>query len=238
MSLALALALAAHAGTFTVNPTTLELGERHHSAVLVLENTGPEPIRFEATAYRWDESEGGEMLLDPTDELLVFPTLFVLAPGARQPVRVGVPEAGAADEQTWRVFIEELPALSAGGDVGVQVRTRMGIPVFLPPAEPQVSGYVAGSGLTDAHLDVRVVNDGNVHFRVAQVRVVGRTVAGDATFTGSTRGWYVLAGGTRTFGFDVPAEQCTDLAEIEVQAETDRGTFTSRIPVSPAGCGE
>ncbi len=224
------------AGTFTVAPTTLTLGEQHHSAVLVLNNTGTDVIRFEATSFRWDESEAGEMLLEPTDELLVFPTIFSLAPGESRQVRVGTAQPAGSDERTWRVFIEELPSLSAQGNVGVEVRTRMGIPIFLPAQDAQAAGRIGGA-LTDGQVALQVVNEGNTHFRVAEVRVVGRDASGAERFADAARGWYVLAGGTRTFPFDLPSDVCADLVSLELTADTNHGRWMAPVAVDPARCG-
>lgn len=224
------------AGTFTVAPTNLTLGEQHHSAVLVLNNTGTDVIRFEATSFRWDESDAGEMLLEPADELLVFPTIFSLAPGESRQVRVGTAQPPGPHERTWRVFIEELPSLSAQGNVGVEVRTRMGIPIFLPPETAQAAGRVSGA-LADGQIALQVVNEGNTHFRVADVRAVGRDASGAERFAHAVRGWYVLAGGTRSFTFDLPADVCADLVSLELTADTTQGRWMAPVAVDPARCG-
>lgn len=240
MSLALALALLAapaQAGNFMVSQTTLQLGPVHHSGLVGLRNSGVAPIRFEVTAYAWDESENGEMLLVPTTDLLVFPTLFTIAPGEDRQIRVGAtPDAGAT-ELTWRVFVEELPALSADGSVGVELRTRLGIPVFLAPDEPRVGGHIADASVNHGRLSLRVVNDGNVHFRVQDVTVAARRADGTSVFSETTRGWYVLAGGAREFGFDLPAE-CDEIAALDLRVQTDVGTWTSEVPAVASGCVE
>lgn len=236
VGIALSAAGPALAGSYNLSPTNLSLGEDNHSAILSVDNQGSDELRFHVTSFAWDESEQGEMLLDPTTDLVVFPTLFVLAPGERRQIRVGTTREAGAAEQTYRVIVEELPSLSADGEQGVLVRTRMSVPVFLEPIRGAYSGRVGSVASAGGGVAVTVVNDGTLHFRARKVLVDGRDASGASVYAGSVDGWYVLAGHDRMFEVPLPPEHCAEITSLRVTVETDHGTWRSEVAADPSAC--
>lgn len=232
----LVLSASAHAGSYNLAPTNVTLGAGNPSAMLTVDNQGTEELRFHVSSFAWDESDTGEMLLDPTDDLVVFPTLFVLPPGTSRQIRVGTTEPAGAVEKTYRVIVEELPPLSADGQLGVLVRTRMSVPVFLAPEDRSYAGSVGPTVAADGRVGVSVVNDGTLHFRARKVEVDGRDAAGASVFTGSVDGWYVLPGHVRIFEVPLPTEGCADIETLRVTVTSDHGTWRSEAPADPAAC--
>src|SRR5688572_14556672 len=80
----LALALLAvpltAATTFSVNPTRIHLSQRASSALLSLRNDSAQALRFELSVFSWSQSASGEMTLEPTEDIVFFPSLLALAP--------------------------------------------------------------------------------------------------------------------------------------------------------------
>ena len=66
-----------------------------------------------------------------------------------------------------------------------------------------------------------VSNNGNVHFSATNVKVTGLDEKGQTLFERQREGWYVLAGGTRTYELDLPAESCAGLRSLRIEAQTD-----------------
>ncbi len=185
--LVLAQATAAWASTFTVNPVQLVLTGRARSALLTLTNTSPEPLRFQLSVVAWDQSPQGELVLTPTRDIAFFPRLLSLGPGEERKVRVGALVPPGTTEKTYRIFVEELPPREPpGGEPGARVRvlTRMGIPIFLRPANPVVEGRIEAAEVRNGRLSFRLVNRGTVHFLVQEVRLTGLGAGGEPVLSG------------------------------------------------------
>ena len=135
-----ALLLAPHAAiasNFTVTPTEVNLSASATSALVTLRNGSKLPLRFEVTLVSWSEDEHGKMTLNPSSDVTFFPKLVELAAGASRNIRIGINAGTARDvEQSFRLFVEELPDQSAPAANAVALRTKIGIPVFVRPAKP------------------------------------------------------------------------------------------------------
>ena len=128
---------AAIASNFTVTPTEVDLSASATSALVTLRNGSKLPLRFEVTLFSWSEDEHGKMALTPSSDVTFFPKLVELAGGASRNIRIGINAGMARDvEQSFRLFIEELPDQSAPKANAVALRTKIGIPVFVRPAKP------------------------------------------------------------------------------------------------------
>jgi fimbrial chaperone protein len=222
------------AGTFQTSATRIDLSATTASALFSLTNTGGEELRFQIVAYAWDQAPGGEMKLEPTQDLVVFPTLFTVPAGGSRAVRVGTTAKPGASERSYRIFVEELPPMTPEGQTGVRVLTRMGIPVFLAPARARAHTAVHAAARA-GKLDVVVENGGTVHVMLKSVRVVGLGAGGEELFAKDLSGWYLLAGGKRVYTLDVPAGACPKLRRVTLKAQTDAsGSTTGEIPASAA----
>jgi fimbrial chaperone protein len=234
--LVLAVAGTAHAARFQVQPTRVELAGEHHVGSVTITNRSDVAVRFQVTAMTWAEDEDGVTKLVPTDDLVVYPTLFTVDAGGSRGVRVASMALPGAREVPYRIFVQELPALrsaDAAGDGRITMLTRMGIPVFLPPDVSRVAGDVAADLAGDA-LTIRLRNRGSVHVRVATIRVVGEG-AGGVVFDRTQPGWYLLAGGARRYPLRFTADECRQVTALRVEVATDRGTWQTARQVAP-GC--
>src|SRR3954469_16041312 len=102
------------ASNFTVSPTEVNLSTSATSALVTLRNASKLPLRFEVTLVSWSEDEHGTMALTPSSEVTFFPRLIELAGGASRNIRIGINAGTPRDvEQSFRLFVEELPDQSA-----------------------------------------------------------------------------------------------------------------------------
>ena len=214
----------AAASAFTVTPVRVFLGPNASSALLNVHNDSTEPIRFQITLRAWNQAADGDMQLSETNDLTFFPAMMELKPGEEKKVRVGSAfKAPVATERSYRIFFEELPppqvaATSDAKPAGAQVRvlTKMGVPIFVQPPTPIVKGALANVAAGNGTITFDVNNVGNSFFVVNGPTVTGLARTGSATFTKQQEGWYVLAGGTRHFKLDIPADACASTERIKI----------------------
>jgi fimbrial chaperone protein len=235
-----ALLLASHAviaSNFTVSPTEVDLSATATSALVTLRNGSKSPLRFEVTVFSWAEDEHGKMALAPSSDVTFFPKLVELAGGASRNIRVGINAGVARDvEQSFRLFIEELPDQSAPAANAVALRTKIGIPVFVQPAKPSRSEAIDGVSVENGKVLVRVRNTGNLHLLVDTISVKGTGGTAAPTFTKEGPGWYVLPGATRIFEVPMTAAECKSTTSVAVEVIGHGKSLKGASQVSPAAC--
>ena len=234
------LLLASHlviASNFTVSPTEVDLSASATSALVTLRNGSKSPLRFEVTLFSWSEDEHGKMALTPSSDVTFFPKLVELAAGASRNIRVGINAGMARDvEQTFRLFIEELPDQSAPAANAVALRTKVGIPVFVRPAKPSRSAAIEGVSVEKSTVLVRVRNTGNLHLLIDNISVKGTGASAAPTFTKEGPGWYVLPGAMRIFEVPMAAAECKSTTSVAVEVFGHGKSLKSASQVSPAAC--
>ena len=228
----------AHAASFSVTPTRIVLAPATTSAVVTLSNHSAVPMRFQLTAFAWDQTEAGQVALSDTKDVVVYPSLVTVAPGESRRIRVAVSAPSVAVERSFRLFIEELPdhAEAPSRRMGVTVRTKMGIPIFVQGARQAPRVTVEPLEFVGGALRVRLSNGGTAHAVVDQIRVRGESATGDAVFATSINGWYLLAGRRQVFSIPIPAAACARATTVLVVAESADGRFTSRLSVPAQAC--
>jgi len=228
---------AAARSNFTVTPTEVNLSASATSALVTLRNASKLPLRFEVAVFSWSEDEHGKMTLNPSSDVTFFPKLVELAGGASRNIRIGINAGLARDvEQSFRLFIEELPDQSAPKGNAVALRTKVGIPVFVRPAKPVRSAEIAGVSVENGKVLARVRNTGNLHISVDTIAVKGTGGSAAPTFTKEGPGWYVLPGATRIFEVPMTAAECKTTTSVAVEVTGHGKSLTSASQVSPAAC--
>ena len=226
------------AAAVSVTPTTIILGPGHTTALISLTNESDEATRFETSVNAWSESPDGETALAPSADVVIFPQLIALAPHETKKVRVGTELPPAAAERSYRLIMQELPRLNRDtGRVQIQVLSKLSLPVFLTGPAAQARPAIEPPRLQNGTLSFDVVNTGAAHFMLKQVNVTGRGAGGDS-FSLETKGWYVLAGGRRTFNLALAAADCRKASEIIIKATGDAAPAETRMPVAMNACGE
>src|SRR5688572_14542229 len=225
---------AAHASNFTVTPTEVNLSSSATSGLVTLRNGSKTALRFEITLFKWSEDEKGKMTLEPSADVTFFPKLVELAAGTSRNIRVGINAGVARDiEQSFRIFIEELPDQSAPAANTVAIRTKVGIPVFVRPMKPARSALIESVSVDAGKVMTRVKNTGNLHINVDNIIVKG---AGAAAFSKEGQGWYVLPGATRIFEVPITAAECKSTTAVNVEVFGHNTSLKGASQVSPASC--
>jgi fimbrial chaperone protein len=229
---------AASASNFTVTPTEVNLSASATSALVTLRNGSKLPLRFEITLFTWSEDERGKMELKPSTDVTFFPKLVELAAGASRNVRIGINAATARDvEQSYRIFVEELPDQSAPRAANaVAIRTKIGIPVFVRPAKPARSAVIDSVSVAGGKVLTRVRNTGNLHISVDTISVKGSGGSAAPTFSKEGAGWYVLPGATRVFEVPLTAAECKSTSQVAVEVIGHNGSLKGASQVTPSAC--
>jgi fimbrial chaperone protein len=229
----------ARGGNLQVSPVLIELSAQTPTALLSLRNDGPDRIRYEVKVFSWRQSPQGEMVLDPTPEVIFFPALLALGPGEQRNIRIGTATGvtpGEA-ERSYRLFVEELPpAVKPADATKVQVLTRVGIPVFLEPPKPTPKAEVTGMALSGEKLSFRIQNGGNVRVKPLAVRAVARNGRGERLSDKGVEVWYVLAGGERLLEVVLPKERCAEARTIAVEVTLEAGSIRGELPAPRGVC--
>lgn len=232
----LALAAPARAGSFAVVPVKLELDARTTTAVVRVTNQGEAQVAVQVSAKTWTQGPDGDPVYEDTPDLVVFPKLLTIDPGEERILRVAYrgPKAGDT-ERAYRLFLEEI-ALAPEPAAGLAMTLRLGVPVFVAPQRPRPGPALGPLELADGTLGVTVENHGNLRVVVGRILAAGVDADGAKRVLAEQRGWYVLAGGRRTFRLALPADACRASRAIELSADADGTELSGRLDVDAARC--
>jgi fimbrial chaperone protein len=234
----LSLASSVSAATFTVNPTQIFLSAKTTTALLTLRNDSEETLRFQLTAFNWQQTPTGELALTPTQDVVFFPALLTLGPKEERKIRVGATVGVAAQERTYRIFVEELPSAAGQAQNAVRVLTKMGIPIFIRPAKETATADLRDLSMRDGTLHFSVNNPGTVHFVPQKVVVRAAAASGEQLLEAELKSWYILAGGRRDFDAVVPPASCARVASLTVEVEFDNNVLKESLQTPGGTCAK
>lgn len=129
-----------HAANLQVSPISLEFSPKDQAQGIWLSNSGTSPLRAQVRVQQWSQADGKDQLA-PARELVASPPAVDIPPGEKQLVRIiRLQPVAPAQEQTFRLIIDELPAAAAPADAGkpsgLQFLFRYSVPVFVSLTEP------------------------------------------------------------------------------------------------------
>lgn len=226
---------AASAATFTVDPTQIFLSGRSGSVLLTLRNESNETLQFQLSVFAWTQNPSGQMELEPTEDIVFFPTLLTLKPKETRRVRVGSATPQDVREKTYRIFVEELPPVEKEPGVGVRVLTKMGIPIFVRPVKEVATATLNNLRQQEGTLRFTLANEGTVHVVPQSIKVRG-LAGSNAAFDRDLEGWYVLAGGRREFDMAFPKNACAQVTSIVVDIQFASAKLQERLQTPNGVC--
>ena len=191
--------LVAHAGNFTVSSVNVSMPSRQPTYALTITNeSADEPLSMQLDAFLWSQKDGQEVY-EPSKDILISPRVFNIAPAGSQIVRIALRNRQDFPvEQTYRLFVKEIPSEKPLEEGGVRVALQMNIPVHIVPAKierkPLEFKYIQqpdGSYAISAH------NPGNVYVKAVEVKIID-TVTGLSLETAPPV-IQVLAGATKVY---------------------------------------
>lgn len=207
-----------------VSPTTLDVIAPGAATGLTVVNQGRDTVTIQARVFRWNQQSGRETY-EPTQDVVVSPPMTQLPPGTEQTLRVVRVASGAArGEETYRVYIDQIPDRATGQGGTVSFTSRLRIPVFFTERTarpPQVEWSLMQYG-NQAVLQARNVGDMRLRIADLQVYAGGRTLARQNGLFG-----YVLGGSVMQWSFG-SASQIGN-GSLSLRATTNAGVLNAPI---------
>lgn len=229
--LGLLLGPAVLAAQFAVSPVRVDFSAGDKTSSVVINNMGDTPLRVALDARRWQQDQDGADVYTPTTDLLFFPKQAEIAPRSQRVVRIGMLVPRAANEQAYRIYINEQPPLkSEVGSSQLAMVLSFGVPVFIQPLQVERSAVAEKVSLQRGDLLLTLKNTGNTSLRLASVKNKALKLD-QQEFTD----WYLLAGTERSYRFHLDA--CVP-GEHQVDIAFDQYTLNLPVQVSKAACTE
>jgi fimbrial chaperone protein len=219
----------ADAGSFRVSPVRVELTPTQPSVALTVRNESEkDDVVVQLRATDWKQVNG-EDVYTPSTELIASPPIFTIKAGSTQTVRVGLRKAELRDlQQTFRLYITEVPPPPREGFQGLQVALNIGIPVFVAPRTRTTAPEEwRASVLENGKLNVTVANPANAHSQILEFSIFDEKDGVAIALSQQPR--YILAG--KEVVWQLPITR-TPVGKMRVTAKTDRGTLEALV--SPA----
>ncbi|MCW8038713.1 MULTISPECIES: fimbrial biogenesis chaperone [Acinetobacter] len=143
---------------FIDNPNKLK------STTLTLESVDETEKRvFEVKVFKWTQTEQGENVLEPDNNIIINPKNFILQPNKKQAIRVGFTPSAAqglnvAEEQAWRIIIDEITPV--GNQMMVKFLVNFNLPLFVGKQDnlkvnfEVKNGHLILNNLANSHVQV------------------------------------------------------------------------------------
>jgi len=231
-----ALVAIARASSFQVNPIRITLTPQGSSSLLAVRNEGNERLRLQVDFYAWDQSKQGEMILNPTSDLVVYPALLTVDAGNERNVRVGTKSPVVSKEKSYRIFIEELPPAAKRVDSGIRILTRIGVPIFVQPQPPKPHALIESLAVHKSEILFEVINRGNVHFVPRAIRIKGTDSTGTNALERNLDPWYILAGGSRQYRLEISPSDCSKMKNLTVEVELEEKSLRQQFSLPANSC--
>jgi len=198
VGVALTLAGASQAAAFRISPIGVEIPAAQRAETVTVTNTDVEPVNLQVRIFKWSQVDG-EDRLDPTNEVIASPPAASIPAGKSYTIRIARRAIGpVATEQTYRLFIDELPKpidpKASGQGVSMVLRTSM--PVFVVDKKQSATlNWRVWSDVKGVHVEAS--NSGQRHGRISSLKL--QQGGGAAVDFGSGLNGYVLPGAQKIF---------------------------------------
>jgi fimbrial chaperone protein len=239
LGLTVSWAAAARGAVFSIDPVSVALRRGQTSQILTLHNNGDVAVRFQLNVFAWSEDKDGKMTLTPSQELVVFPSLFALDDNATRRIRVGTLATPENVEKTFRLVVEELPSEvenSLEVQNSVRVLTHVSIPIFLQPNNPAPALRIDSLAVREGTVFLDVRNAGNAHLRIQNIQFTGDSTGHPGTFRQEIRGWYLLGRSQRSYQIPLAPDVCESLGQVSAVVKTSDQELHMVHPVSHEDC--
>ena len=232
------------AADFQIQPTSIVLASNEKSGAFTVINNGNDKIDFQVAVKEWSQDAKGKDVYEDTKAIVFFPKIMTLAAHEQRAIRIGLKTPPSQKEQTFRLFVEEIPTpkketeLANTGKIqaGLTIAFRFATPIFVMPIKPQESADIEKMGMSKGMVNAFVKNTGNVHIKLTNITFLGKAADGKELFTKEVAGWYILHGLSVPYETSVPAEFCASLATIEVKAATPNMNIAKTMSVEKSMC--
>lgn len=222
---------------FSINPVRIFFDSSKKTDIVTIRNESAIKVALQINVVAWTQDEIEDNVYSPTEDILFFPKLLELAPGEERIVRIGIKVPHAETEKTYRLFFEEMPDNSQVDTTAVKIIMKVGVPIFISPLKANASGLIHTFGMANSALSVGIRNEGNIHFIIKSMRVVGKDASGKELYTAEKAGGYLHHGKSKSFTFDTPQDMCRGMKTLSLHIETDRFEMGKELDIAREMCG-
>jgi fimbrial chaperone protein len=219
----------AAAGSFQVSPVRVQLTPSNPTgAISVRNDSQAESVVLQLRVMDWKQ-EQGEDIYTPSTELIATPPIFTIAAGGAQTVRVGLRKTVQTDvQQTFRLYLTEVPPPPKEGFQGLQVALNIGIPIFVAPKVVTGTPPVWRAAMTtDGKLGLGATNASNMHVQILDAQLYDEQDGNAVAVLLEPR--YILAGQTSSWQLTLTRKP---KGMLRATIRTDAGSIETKIPLA------
>jgi fimbrial chaperone protein len=224
--------LSAHpvfAAGLRVEPVLLELDAPAAASYLTLHNDNDTEISVQTRVFRWQQSNGADDL-QPAEDVAVSPPIVTIPPGADYTVRVVRTAASQVrGEESYRLWIDELPDERRNWRAGLSILIRQSIPVFFRAPDLAAPSIDWSVRLASGQLQVTARNSGDERMRIAALSL--RDASGHTAAFGRGLVGYVLGHAAMTFTIPHPPHGFGAGGAVSITAQGTSGMLDATAPL-------
>jgi len=216
----------------------VNLSEHNSAGTITLTNADDSPIRVEVNTFRWKQETNGSAILNPTNDLVVFPQLLTIPAHGQRQLRLAITKAPSDFEETYKVSITEIGTFSEAmaHATNVAMRIQANIPVFMAPVLDHKSGTITNAGIQKKAITFSIANTGTSHFITKDIRIIGIGADTRQSFSQEIDGTEILAGSKQEYHINLSREQCASLRALTIQASAGNQHLMQTIAAPSTAC--
>jgi fimbrial chaperone protein len=221
-----AIPFIAFAGSFQVSPVRVQLTPSLPTAAITVRNESQtDGVVLQLRAMDWKQN-AGEDIYTASTELIATPPIFTIPPGGTQTVRVGLRKTvQTAVQQTFRLYLTEVPPAPKEGFQGLQVALNIGIPIFVAPGSLTGTPPVWRASLAaDGKLALSATNASNAHVQILDAQIYDEKGGDAVAILAEPR--YILANQTTRWQLALIRKP---VGTLRLAVRTDGGNIETKV---------
>lgn len=218
----------AFGASLRVAPVLLDLPAPTAASKIRAWNDGDRAINVQVRVFRWKQV-GGEDVYEPTRDVVASPPITKIEPRGENLIRiVRTAEHTIMEEESYRLFVDELPDASHRRSGTVTLVVRHSIPVFFGPSELTPANPSWSVARVQGGYEVSVRNSGGQRFRIADLVLSqdGRVLANRDGLLG-----YVLDGAEMRWTLRARGQEQPSGGMLTISGESEAGHFDAVAPI-------
>jgi fimbrial chaperone protein len=221
----------AYSASLQVEPVLVDVVAPGATSSVTLRNDGKSEITAQVRVYRWSQNQGQE-ILEPTEEVVASPAAVTLGAGRLNIVRiVRVRKDAVIGEESYRLFIDQLPQAAEGRAGLVSLVVRHSIPVFFRSGTLSPPSVSWSAHANKGKITVTARNDGQRRLRIARLQV--RDNRGSVVKFGDGLVGYALGKSTMRWSTSFTSQRLLG-ERLTVSAQSDIGAVDAVAMHKPA----
>ncbi len=196
MLLVSAVLSGAAANKLRVEPVMIDLSAPASSATVTLRNEEDQDVTVQTRVMAWRQVNGRE-IIEPTSDVVASPPQVRIQPGATAVVRiVRVSRSPVAGEESYRLFVDQLPTVRQQQARAVNLLIRHSIPAFFRGRDINRANVSWTYARTREGFTLIATNSGDERLRLSNMTLRepnGRTVSVGAGLVGYSLGRSIMS---------------------------------------------